>query len=98
MKIYYIKSVNLYFLYRAKEITKNKYITILWIQYRYNTKPSTILTNLKKKITDLHRLILNLSGKVNLIRSDKYIDLPNLIICYTCKNIKKPYRNNIFKI
>ena len=46
----------------------------------------------------LHRLLLNLSDKINLKRSDKYVALSNLSIYYTWKNIKKSYKNNKFKI
>ena len=35
-----------------------------------------------------HRLLLNLSDKINLKRSDRYVALSNLIIYYTWKNIK----------
>ena len=35
------------------------------------------------KASDLHRLLLNLSDKVNLKRSDKYIALSNLSIYCT---------------
>ena len=45
-----------------------------------------------------HRLLLNLSDKTNLKRGDKYVALSNLSIYYTWKNIKKPYKNNKFKI
>ena len=41
------------------------------------------------KTSDPHRLLLNLSDKINLKRSDKYVALSNLSICYTWKNIKK---------
>ena len=47
---------------------------------------------------DSHRLLLNLSDKVNLKRSDKHVALSNLSIFYTWKNIKKSYKNNKFKI
>ena len=43
------------------------------------------------KRSDPHRLLLNLSDKINLKRSDKYIALSNLSICYTWKNVKKWY-------
>ena len=33
--------------------------------------------------------ILDLSNKINLKRTDKYIALSNLSIYYTCENIKK---------
>ena len=50
------------------------------------------------KISDTHRLLLNLTDKMNLKRNDKYVDLLNLSIYYTWKNIKKSYTNNGFKI
>ena len=51
-----------------------------------------------RKTSDPHRLLLNLSDKINLKRSDKYVALSNLSIYYTWKNIKKSYKNNKFKI
>ena len=33
--------------------------------------------------SDPHRLLLNLSNKMNLKRSDKYVDLSNLRVHYT---------------
>ena len=50
------------------------------------------------KTSDPHKLLLNLSDKINLNRSDKYVALSNLSIYYTWKNIKKSYNNNKFKI
>ena len=50
------------------------------------------------KTSDPHRLLLNLTDKINLKRSDKYIELSNLSICFAWKNIKKSYKNNKFKI
>ena len=35
------------------------------------------------KTSDPHRLLLNLSDKVNIRRSDKYVVLSNLSIYYT---------------
>ena len=40
------------------------------------------------KTSDPQELLLNLSAKVNLKRSDKYVALSNLNIYYTYKNIK----------
>ena len=48
--------------------------------------------------SDPHRLLLNLTDKINLKRSDKYVALSNLSINYTWKNIKNSYKNNKFKI
>ena len=50
-----------------------------------------------RKISDPHRLLLNLTDKINLKRSDKYVVLSNLSIYYTWKNIKNSYKNNKFK-
>ena len=59
----------------------------------------TIFMNSKNSGTsDSHRLLLNLTDKLNLKRSDKYVALSNLSIYYTWKNIKKSYKNNKFKI
>ena len=48
--------------------------------------------------SDPHRLLLSLTDKLNLKRSDKYVASSNLSIYYTWKNIKKSYKNNKFKI
>ena len=37
------------------------------------------------KTSDLHRLLLNLSDKIDLKRSDMYVVLSNLSICYNGK-------------
>ena len=59
----------------------------------------TIFMNSKNNETsDPHILLLNLTYKINLKRSDKYDALSNLSIYYTWKNIKKSYKNNKFKI
>ena len=50
------------------------------------------------KISDPHRLLLNLLDKINLRRSENYVALSNLSIYYTWKNIKKSYKDNKFKI
>ena len=39
------------------------------------------------KISDLHRLLLNLLNNIDLKRRDKYAALSNLSIYYTWKNI-----------
>ena len=51
-----------------------------------------------RKTSDLHRQLPNLSDKINLERSDKYVGLSNISIYYTWKNIKKSCKNNKFKI
>ena len=50
------------------------------------------------KTSDLHRLLLNLSDKINPNRSNKYVALSNLSINQIWKNLKKSYKNNKFKI
>ena len=45
-----------------------------------------------------YRLLLNLTDKTNLKRSDKYVALSDLSIYYTRKNIKKSYKNSTFRI
>ena len=50
------------------------------------------------KSSDPHRLLLNLTDKINLKRYNKYVALSNLIIYYTRKDIKKLIQNNKFKI
>ena len=47
---------------------------------------------------DTTRLLPNLTDKINLKRSDKYVALSNLSIYYTWKNIRKWYKNNKLKI
>ena len=50
------------------------------------------------KTSKPHVVILKLTDKLDLRRDEKSIALSNLSICYTWKNIKKSYNNNIFKI
>ena len=60
---------------------------------------NTVFMNSKNGGTsDPHRLILNLTDKRTLKTSDEYVALSNLSIYYRWKNIKKPYKNNKFKI
>ena len=58
----------------------------------------TIFMNSENNKTSYpQRPLLNLTDKINLKRSDKYVALSNLSIYYTWKNIK-PHKNNKFKI
>ena len=50
------------------------------------------------KTCDPHRLLLNVTDKIDLRRKDKYIALSNLSIYCAWKNIKKSYKNNEFKM
>ena len=56
------------------------------------------MNSVNSKASDLHRILLNLSDKVNLKRSHKCVTLSNRSIYYTWKNIKKSYKNSKFKI
>ena len=48
------------------------------------------------KTSKPHVLILNLTDKIDLRRSEESFALPNLNIYYTWKNIKSSYKNNKF--
>ena len=50
------------------------------------------------KTSDPHRLLLNLTDKIDLRRKDKYIALSNFSFYYIWKNIKKTCKSNKFKI
>ena len=50
------------------------------------------------KTSEPYRLLLNLSDKMELKKSEKYIALSNLSIYYIWKNAKESYNNNKFKI
>ena len=50
------------------------------------------------KTSDLCRLSLNLMDKIDLREKNKYIALSNLNIYYKWKIMKKPYKNNKFKV
>ena len=58
----------------------------------------------KSKTPDFHRLFCNLSDKIVLQRSDKYVALSNFsaiksyLSLYTWENIKLSHKNNKFKI
>ena len=73
----------IYSLFRAKEITKKVY--------------NNIMNSENSKTSDCQRLLLNLSDKINLKRSDKYVALSNLSIYYSWKNMKA-YKKNKFKV
>ena len=59
---------------------------------------NTIFTNFKNsKTSDPHKLLLILTDKTNLKRSDKYVAPSGLSVYYTWKNIKKSNTNNKLK-
>ena len=59
---------------------------------------TTLMNPENSKTTNPHRLLLNLPDKINSKRKEIYVDLSNLTIYHTWKNIKKSYKNNKFKI
>ena len=59
----------------------------------------TIFMNSEKsKTSEPYKLLLKLTDKISINRSDKYAAFPNLIMYYTCKNIKKSYKRNRLEI
>ena len=89
---------NYIFLFWSKEITRKVYNNIMKSIKLWNRMDTIILNCENSKTSDPHRLLLNLWNKINFKRSVKYIALSNLRIYYIWKNIKKPYKNNKFKI
>ena len=60
---------------------------------------NTIFMNFKTNGTsDLHRILLSLTDKIKLNKTDKYVALSNLCIYDTWKKIKKSYKNSRLKI
>ena len=81
-------------LYREKEITKKVYNNIM-NSIKLQDRMNIIFMNFKdNKTSDPHRPLLNITDKLNLKISDKYVALLNLSIYYTWKNIKTSYKNN----
>ena len=59
----------------------------------------TIFMNSENSRTsEYHALTLKLTDKLDLRRGQKTVDLSNLSVYYTWKNIKSSYNNNKFKI
>ena len=79
----------IYSLYQAKEITKKVYNNIINSINLLKRMNTIFMNSQNSKTSDPHRLLLNISDKINLKRSDKYVALSNLSIYYTWKNIKK---------
>ena len=58
---------------------------------------SIFMNSASSKTSDLQRILLDLSDKINLERSNKYVALWNLRTYYTWKNIQKSYKNKNLK-
>ena len=64
-----------------------------------DTKMDTIFMNSENSRTsEYYVLLLKLTDKLDLRRGQKSVDLSNLSIYYTWKNIKTSYNNNNFKM
>ena len=50
------------------------------------------------KTNEPHKFVFKLTQRLGLRSSNKYVDLQNLPIYYTWKNIRKQYQNNKLKI
>ena len=78
----------IYFLYQAKEITKNVYSKTMNSIKLQNKEDTIFMNSEKSKIFVPYRLLLDLSTKADLKRSDKCVALSNLGIYYIRKNKK----------
>ena len=58
----------------------------------------TLMNSGKSKTPDPFRLLINLSEKINLKRSDYYVPLSRLSIYYTWENIGRSYKSSKFKM
>ena len=88
----------IYSLYQAKKGTKKVYnntTNSIKLQHKMDI---IFMNSENSKISNHCKLLLNFWAKINLNRSDKYVAISNLSRHYTWKNIKKPYKNNKFKI
>ena len=70
----------IYFLYHEKEITRKVYNNIMNLISLYNRMGTIFINSGNNETPDSYRLLLNLSVKINLKRSDKYVALSNLSI------------------
>ena len=59
---------------------------------------TTFMKSENSKTSNPHWLLLNFGDKLNLSKSNKYVALSNLSICYAWKNVNKLYKNNKFNI
>ena len=73
----------IYSLYREKEVTKKVYDNKMNSIKLSNRMDTIFMNSENSKTSDANRLLLNLSDKINLKRSDQYVALPNLSIYYT---------------
>ena len=62
-------------MYRAKEFTKKVYNNIMNSIKLLNRTDSILMDSKNSKTSDPYTLLLNLSDKINLKRSDEYVAL-----------------------
>ena len=79
----------IYYLYQAKEINEKVYNNIKNSVKLKNSMDTIFMNSENSKTSEIHRLLLNVTDKINLKRRDQYVTLSNLSIYYTWKNIKK---------
>ena len=77
----------IYCLYWANEVTKKVYNNIMNSTKLWNRVDTIFMNSENSKTSDPQRLLLNLSDKINLRQSHKYVALLNLSIYYIWKNI-----------
>ena len=73
--------------YLTTEITKKVYNNIMNSIQIYKMR-TIFLSSKSSKTLDPHRLVLDLSDKINLKRTDKYVTSPNLTIYYKGKMLQ----------
>ena len=70
----------IYSLYRAKYITKKVYNNIMNSMKLWNRMATIFINSKNSKTSEPHRLLLNITDKINLKRSDNYFAFSNLSI------------------
>ena len=79
----------IYFLYRAKDVTK-KLVNIYYLSnYLQNRMDNTFMNFINSKTSNPHRLLLNFTEKITLKRSESSAVLSNLSIYSAWKKYKK---------
>ena len=69
------------------------------VDYCLNISMETILMNTENnKMNEPHKFVRNLPQRVDLQKSNQYVALQNLFICYTWKNKTQLYEKNKLKI
>ena len=73
----------MYSLYKANKITKKVYSNIMNSIKLYYKMDTIFMNSENSETSDPHSLLLNLSDKTNLKRSERNVALANLDIYYT---------------